>query len=52
MYLIYTITLVVILYGFFFYLYGSKERKERIEKSKNILFTEEPLEPLEKKPRS
>lgn len=43
-YLIYIITLFVLLYGFWFYLYGSKKRREDIEKSKYILFSDDPIE--------
>ncbi len=43
-YLIYVICLFVLLYGFWIYLYGSKKRRENIEKSKYILFSDDPIE--------
>jgi len=43
-YLIYVICLFVLLYGFWVYLYGSRTRRESIEKSKYILFSDDPIE--------
>lgn len=37
--------MAISLYGFLAYMYSSKQRGERIENGKNILFTDEPLEP-------
>lgn len=44
-YLIYTVSLVVILYGFWGYLYGSKARREKLENPKYILFSDDPIDP-------
>jgi cbb3-type cytochrome oxidase subunit 3 len=48
LYIIYTGVLVLILYLFVYYLYSKKSRSDEIEKSGQILFTDEPVEPHSK----
>ena len=42
-YLVYTVSLGVILYGLLVYLYGSTKRGEYIERTKDLIFTDDPM---------
>ncbi|MGA1599584.1 MAG: hypothetical protein ACO4AU_11060 [bacterium] len=47
LYVIFTTFMGLSLYGFLWYLYGSREVGRRIERRGELIFHEEPLEPRE-----
>ncbi|MEY3043256.1 MAG: hypothetical protein ACO3S0_06660 [bacterium] len=47
LYVIFTVFMGVSLYGFLFFLYGSREMGSKIERRGTLIFTDDPLEPRE-----
>jgi cbb3-type cytochrome oxidase subunit 3 len=45
LYVIFTVFMGVSLYGFLFFLYGSREMGSKIERRGTLIFTDDPLEP-------